>query len=124
MPLKGQIKEMIVRNGVRNMVFIALLISILTTYFWRWASHIYIDISRSMAASNYPGDITFIDRVVYQLFFPASLFVVLYISLFLLALIFKNKIKELSPKSKFLFVIPLIFTVYISIDLYIFLFVN
>ncbi|MFD1926763.1 hypothetical protein ACFSFY_01570 [Sporosarcina siberiensis] len=106
------------------MVFIALLISILTTYFWRLASHFYIDISRSMAASSYPGDITFVDRVLYQLFFPASLFVILYISLFLLTFIFKNEIKELSLKSKFLLVIPFVFTTYISVDLYIFLFVN
>ena len=106
------------------MVYIALVISILTTYFWRWASHIYIELSRSMAASSYPGDITFIERIVYQLFFPASLFIVLYILLFLLALIFKHKIKELSRKSKFLFVIPLVFTAYIFVDLYIFLFVK
>lgn len=112
------------RNGVKSMVFIALIISILTTYFWRLASHIYIDISRSMAASSYPGDITFIDRVIYQFLFPASLLIVLYILLFLLSLIFKNKIKDLSLRGKFLLVIPLVFTAYISIDLYMFLFVN
>ena len=106
------------------MILLALIISVSITYFWRWASHIYIDISRSMAASSYPGDITFFERVVYQLFFPASLFIGLYILLFLLALIFKHKIKELSRKSTFLFVIPLVFTAYIFVDLYIFLFVN
>lgn len=107
-------------------ILIGLPICALITYFWIFGSHIYIDLSRSYAASSYPGDITFSERIVYQLFFPATLFVISFVIIFILFLIFKNKMKFSSSVKKFLFLIliPLICTISIFIDLYIFLFVN
>ena len=107
-------------------VFIELLICAIITYFWIWGSHIYIELSRSYAASSFPGDITFTERIFYQLFFSATLFIVLLIFTFLLCLIFKNKINILCSKKKvtYIILIPLICTIYIFTDLYIFLFVN
>ncbi len=107
-------------------IFIELLICASITYFWIWGSHIYIELSRSYAASSFPGDITFTERVFYQLFFSATLFVVLLILTFSLYLIFKNKINILSSKKKAIYIIliPLICTIYFFTDLYMFLFVN
>ena len=65
-------------------IFIGLLICAFITCFWIWGSHIYIELSRSYAASSFPGDITFTERVFYQLFFSASLFVVLLINNFVI----------------------------------------
>lgn len=108
------------------LILIELLICTIITYFWSWGSHLYINMSRSYAASSFPGDITFTQKIIYQLFFPASLFIILFILVFLLYLAFKNKIGILSSKKKTIYtiLIPLICTIYIFIDIYIFLFVH
>ncbi|MBC9710394.1 MAG: hypothetical protein H9W80_14435 [Enterococcus sp.] len=103
-------------------IFIELLICTLITYFWIWGSHIYIDLSRNIAASSYPGDITFIEKVIYQLIFPTTLFGVLCIFTFLLYLTFKNKLNLSSSKKKIVYIIPLICTIYIFVNIYNFLF--
>ncbi|MER2154799.1 MAG: hypothetical protein ABS917_11440 [Solibacillus sp.] len=100
-----------------------LIIYALITYFWTIGSHFYIDISRNYASSSFPGDITSSDRVFYQIFFPSTLFVFLLFATFILSLIFENKLKTLSFKKKFIYIIsiPLLYTAYIFIDLYNFL---
>ncbi|MEK3934392.1 hypothetical protein MKY41_03660 [Sporosarcina sp. FSL W7-1349] len=104
-------------NKVKYTLFlIELLLGILITYAWIWGSHIYIELSRSYAASSYPGDITYSERVFYQLFFPATLFVGLCIVSFLSYLFWKKKTKL------GIFLIPVFCTIYLVVDLYLFLF--
>lgn len=108
------------------LISIELLICAMITYFWSWGSRLYINMSRSYAASSFPGDITFTQKIIYQLFFPASLFITLIILVFLFHLIFKNKMITLSSKKKTIYMIllPLICTIYIFIDIYVFLFTH
>ncbi|WP_238600762.1 hypothetical protein, partial [Metasolibacillus meyeri] len=89
-------------------IFIELLICTLITYLWTYGSHFYINMSRSYAASSFPGDITFTQKILYQLFFSITLFGTLCIITFLLYLIFKNKLNLLSSKKKIIYTIPLI----------------
>lgn len=105
-------------------ISIELLICTLITYIWIYGSHLYINMSRSYAASNFPGDITFTQKIFYQLFFPMTLFGILCIITFFLYLIFKNKLNLLSSKKKIVYIIPSICTIFIFIDIYIFLFIN
>jgi len=75
-------------------IFIIILIgSIGITYFGELGSRIYIDLSRSYASSSYPGDITTAEKLIYQIFFPTLLLVVLLFFTYLVYLIFKNKVK-------------------------------
>ncbi|MFS0575068.1 hypothetical protein AB1K83_05510 [Sporosarcina sp. 179-K 3D1 HS] len=109
--------EVIEMNKVKHTLFLLeLLLGVLITYAWVWGSHIYINLDRNYAASSYPGDITFSERVGYQIFFPATLFVGLCMISFLSYLIWKKKTKL------GIFLIPLICTVYLVVDLYLFLF--
>lgn len=101
-------------------ILIELLMCVLITYFWTWISHMYIMISQGNAASSFPGDITFTQKIIYQLFFPVSLFFILFLLILPLSLLFKNKI----PKKRILYIIPVICTIYILIDIYIFLFIK
>ncbi|BAQ11120.1 hypothetical protein OXB_2649 [Bacillus sp. OxB-1] len=101
-----------------TLFLIELLLGVLITYAWVWGSHIYIELSRSYAASSYPGDITNSERIFYQLVFPATLFVGLCIVSYLFYLLWKKKTKL------GIFLIPIICTTYLVVDLYLFLFQN
>ncbi len=106
--------------------FITLLLflvaSISITYSWIIGSHIYIDISRSYASSSYPGDITTGDKLFYLIAFPTSLLIVLLICSYLIYLIFKNRVVFSLSKKLLLFMIPIICTVFIFVNLYFFIY--
>lgn len=109
-------------------ILLDLLLCITITYYWIIGSHIYINLDRSYAASSFPGDITFNEKIMYLLFFPATLFGFLCILTLLLYLIFKSIFKDKIIFSKkrviYSMIIPLICTMYIFIELYIFLFLS
>lgn len=102
-------------------IIVELLVCALLTYCWILGSHIYIELSRSYAASSYPGDLTLSQELTYQFFFPVSLLLVLILMIVVLKLIFK---KYLPSKKIYINIIPLICMIYILIDLYIFLFIK
>ena len=111
---------------MRVLILVKILICVLITYFWLWGSHLYINISRSYAASSFPGDITFTQKIIYQSFFSATVFIILLVFVYSFYLMFKNKIAVLTSQKKAVYIIfmPLICVIYTFIDIYFFLFVN
>ncbi|MCR8853518.1 hypothetical protein [Lysinibacillus fusiformis] len=104
------------------LIGVLTILSIGITYFWMLGSQVYIDFSRSSAASNFPGDITAIQKMIYQIIFPSSLLVALLILPFLLYLIFKNKTDFTFGKKVAMYSVSVVCTVYLFIKLYIFIF--
>ncbi|MGF0469884.1 hypothetical protein ACQQ6W_09535 [Lysinibacillus fusiformis] len=104
------------------LIGVLTILSVGITYLWFLRSQVYIDLSRSYAASNFPGDITATQKMAYQIFFPSSLLVSLFIFTFLLYLLFKKKIDFTFGKKVAMFSVSIACTVYFSIKLYIFIF--
>lgn len=104
------------------LIGVLIILSIGITKLWMLVSIIYIETSRSFAASDYPGDITDSQKMIYEIFFPSALLVTLLIFTFILYKIFKNKIDITVGKKVAMFSVSLICTVYLFIKLYIFIF--
>ncbi len=104
------------------LVGVLSILSIGITYLWLLGSRIYVDLSRNYAASDFPGDLTTTQKMIYQIIFPSSLLVVLLIFTFLLCLIFKKKAELTVGKKVAMYSVPIVCTVYLFIRLYIFIF--
>lgn len=104
-------------------LIIVSVISICVTKLWVKGSHYYIEISRSYAASSFPGDLTKESKLFYQLGFSVSLFIILVIVTFIIYLIFKNRVEfSLFKKILIIFIVPIICTIFIFVNLYLFMF--